>query len=131
MPRHLRLAKLVKVLSLCIWWAIGIATFVGLCNYGSDAYTRYSRMSGCVWNTVPTPDDRPYAVRFCYLTKDVALVRVYDISGRELLAERTFFELDRARFYWTPRAFGYSNERYGGLISIPPTLVDRLRAKLP
>lgn len=88
-------------------------------------------MPDCVWNVVPSPGDRPYAVRFCYLMKDTAVVRVYDITGRDVLAERMFFELDRARFYWTPEALGYSNERYGGLISIPPTWVDRLRAKLP
>ncbi len=131
MARHPRLACLAKCLRLCVWWITGIAASIWLCSYGSDAYTRYSRMPDCVWKVAPNPGNRPYAVRFCYLTKDTAVVRVYDLSEKHLLAERTFFELDRPRFYWTPEALGYSNERYGGLISIPPTLIDRLRAKLP
>lgn len=92
---------------------------------------RYLRMPDCVWKAVPNPHSQPYEVHFCYLTKDTVVVRIHDLSGKHLLAERTFYELDRPRFYWRSEAFGYSNERYGGLISIPPALIDRLRAKLP
>jgi len=83
-----------------------MATFVGLCSYGSDAYTRYSRMPDSVWNVVPSSGDPPYAVRFCYLTKDTAVVRVYDITGRDVLAERMFLSWTAQGFIGHPRLSG-------------------------
>jgi len=42
-----------------------------------------------------------------------------------------FFHLDRPTFYWEPDEFGYATSPDGGVISLPPTLLDRLRARLP
>ena len=73
----------------------------------------------------------PYVARYCYLTKDTVLLRLYAANADQVLAERMFFHLDRPTFYWEPDEFGYATSPDGGVISLPPTLLDRLRARLP
>lgn len=124
--------KLCQVLLRCSLWLAAFAALVYLCSYLSDTRARATKAPGCEWNAVPNPHNAPYLARFCYLDKETVLLRVYDAEGQSLLAERSIFELDRPRFHWELNALGYNDRNYdGGEIALPPTLLERLRAKLP
>ena len=92
---------------------------------------RLARVPNCQWDAVPNPDNAPYSARWCKLAKDTVLLRLYDAKEQHLLAERSFFQMDHPNFYWRADAFGYDTRPDGGLIWLPPSLIDRLRAKLP
>jgi len=114
-------------------WAIWLITFTGVvyvCGYAFDVHKRQTRGVACVWEAVPSPDNSPYQARYCYLTKDTALLRLYDVKGKQLLAERMYFNLDLPRLYWSTDALLYDTST-GDSIPLPPTLLDRLCAKLP
>ena len=111
-------------------WIAAFSVFLYLCGYAFDVNKRTTRVQGCRWNLVDDPTAKPYSARWCKLTKDTVLLRLYDTNGL-LLAERMFFELDRPNFYWKDDALGYSTPPDGGVITLPPTVLDRLRAKLP
>lgn len=119
------------ILASVVKWLICLFVAIYCLGYVFDARARYLRGQSCLWNQVPKTVDEPYLARFCYLTKDTVLLRVYDITNRHLLAERIFFNMDRPNFYWDNNALGYDTAPDGGLISLPPTLLDRVRAKLP
>lgn len=113
-------------------WIAALVALVYLCNYLVDARLRMTKAPGCKWNTVPNSTKPSYSARFCYLTKDRALLRLDDAAGLHLLAERDFFEMDYPHFYWEADALVYNDRNYdGGEIALPPTLIDRLRANLP
>lgn len=135
---HLRLARLLKSL---LWWArwfAALAVVIYLCNYLIDAHTRTTRAPGCRWNIVPNPNNVPYdtaySPRFCYLARNVFLVQVHHADGT-LVAERTYSYPDIPNFYWEPNGLGFiyddGGRGTGGFIDLPPTLHDRLLAKLP
>jgi hypothetical protein len=71
-----------------------------------------------------------YQVRFCYLNKETVSLRLYDAGGKQVLAERTYFELDRPLIFWESDALGYDVSN-GQKIALPPTRLDRLRALMP
>jgi hypothetical protein len=124
--------KLCQVVLRCSLWVAAFAAFVYVGSYLSDAHTRATKAPACEWNAVPSPNNAPYLARFCYLDKETVLLRLYDAEGKALLAERSLFELDRPRFHWESDALGYNDRKYdGGEIALPPTLLERLRAKLP
>ena len=81
------------------------------------------------------PQPRRDALRSALLlsnqSKDTVLLKLYAANAGQVLAERMFFHLDRPTFYWEPDEFGYATSPDGGVISLPPTLLDRLRARLP
>ena len=61
---------------------------------------------------------------------------VDDVGGQELLVERMYLCLDAGRSTWDIDAQGHTNALIydistDGVISLPPTLLDRLRAELP
>jgi hypothetical protein len=103
---------------------------ISLTNYAVDANLRMSAEPGCQWNHISNPNGFPYQVRFCYLNKETVSLRLYDAQGHRLLAERTFFELDRPLIYWESDALGYDVSN-GQKIALPPTYIDRLRALMP
>lgn len=119
-----------EALLRCAIWLAALVAFVYLCIYMNDAHTRATRTLGCRWNDVPNPNNAPYSARFCYLTKEEILLRVHDGVGRRI-AERHYAYSDFARFYWEPNGLGYVSDERGTFIELPPTLLDRLRAKLP
>jgi hypothetical protein len=117
------------LLRLAIWFTLFIAA-IYFCSYAFDVHKRQTRGATCVWKAVPNPDNSPYQARYCYLTKDTGLLRLYDVKGKQLLAERMYFNLDLPRLYWSPDALSYDTST-GESIPLPPTLLDRLRARLP
>jgi hypothetical protein len=125
-----RLLKLWRVLLRCACWLAALVAFVYLCIYVSDAHTRATRAPNCRWNLVSNPDNAPYSARFCYLTKGEILLRIHDGVDRRI-AKRHYAYSDLARFYWEPNGLDYISDDRGSFIELPPTLLDRLRAKLP
>jgi hypothetical protein len=112
-------------------WIVGLAIIVCLCNYAVEARKRVAKTESCNWNAVPNHRRAPFSAKFCYLNYDTILLKLYDEEQKRLLAERVFFENDRPDFYWKSDALGYGSETYGGVIALPPTTLDRWRAKLP
>jgi hypothetical protein len=112
-------------------WIAALTVFLYLCGYAFDVHKRTTKVLSCRWNTVPNPTAKPYTARWCKLTKDTVLLRLYAANADQVLAERMFFHLDRPTFYWEAGEFGYATSPDGGVISLPPTLLDRLRARLP
>jgi len=109
-----------------------IATIAALIVYVDEAGTRHARLPACEWTDDPNPLNLPYIATWCLLTKDMAVIRVYGLSRSRLLAERTYSELDTPRLFWDSDALGYlDGSSDGGRIALPPTLLDRVRAKFP
>lgn len=113
-----------------MWLTIVIAALY-LWGYAFDVHKRTTREPACQWIEVPNRDAMPYAARWCKLTKDTVLLRLYAANADQVLAERMFFHLDRPTFCWEAGEFGYATSPDGGVISLPPTLLDRVRARLP
>lgn len=127
-----RLARLRRLLLQWVFWLAALVAVVYLWNYVDAAQLRMANAPGCQWDTVPNPTNPAYSARLCYLTTHRAMLRLYDPTGRHLLAERDFFEIDRSHLYWESDALSYNEDYYdGGKIALPPTFIDRLRAKLP
>jgi hypothetical protein len=74
----------------------------------------------------------PYIGEYCYLPyRDGMLFRLYDAKTNRLLAERGYSDIE-PRIVFSEDVVYYnmsaSPEEY---VSLPPTWLDRLRAKLP
>jgi len=126
-----RAPRLWQVLVRCAIWLAALVAFVYLCNYVVDARTRMTRAPSCHWNAVPNPDNAPYSASFCYLNKETVLLRLYDPLGKHLLAERTYFNLDRPFVAFTQDELIFDTYPDDASIALPPSLFERLRAKLP
>ena len=61
---------------------------------GGAAHKRITRRSLCEWKEVPNLDHVYWDGRWCKLTKDTALLELYDGRTRTMIAERIVFELD-------------------------------------
>lgn len=133
-----RFARLRKPLLRWTCWIAALVALVYLCDYLIDARMRMTKAPGCEWDLVPNPNNLPYdaaySARFCYLVRGTFLVQVHR-GVDELVAERTYLYPDLASVYWESDGLGYVYDDVGrdaaGFIEIPPTLIDRLRAKLP
>lgn len=124
------LEKILVSLSRIIFWISALTGVVLLIDYSLDVSKRRSRGPGCVWSLVEKEKIFPYAARYCHLTKDTAILRLYDANGDVLLAERMYFESNYVKVNWIGDRLIYSNSEFD-FISLPPTFIDRLRAKLP
>ncbi|MBO9647239.1 MAG: hypothetical protein J7605_01915 [Variovorax sp.] len=122
-------------------WLIAIALIIQLGIYANDVHTRMSGIPDCTWYPVksrfqePKPP-HPYSGRYCYIAKDTILLQLFDAEGQQLLVERMYFSLDGANLFWNIDREGHAisliyDTYEGGRIHVPPTLLDRLRAKLP
>jgi hypothetical protein len=76
--------------------------------------------------------DGHYLARYCYF-KDTIVLRLYDKDGTQLLAERTYRDPSGVpvELYWKKGALLYPEEHDLGTIRLPPSLYDRILAKLP
>lgn len=69
-----------------------------------------------------------YIGEVCYLPSQYGtLFRLYDAQSGKLLAERTYNDLD-PRIIWGDDRVYY---KPGAFVMLPPTWLDRLRARLP
>lgn len=123
-----------SLLSMCMrcaaWIALGFA-IVRLPVYLIDARKRTTRAPACQWSTVPDAGNAPYTARWCMLTKDTALIQLYDADGRHLIADRTYFQLGTPNVGWAHDRIWYDTYPEDAYIALPPSLLDRLRAKFP
>jgi len=111
--------------------------------YASEAYLRQTQIPNCRWRFDeqlfdPSYASPPYSLRYCYLKRDIILLQLHDRAGQQLLAERmfTYPYYERLSLAWRlderrqASALTYGFEA-GDDISLPPTLLDRMRARLP
>ncbi|MGJ7582040.1 hypothetical protein ACSFA3_17790 [Variovorax sp. RHLX14] len=78
----------------------------------------------------PKPEGSLHSARYCWLKKDIIFLQVLNNSG-EVVAKRTYSYPDIPRFYWEGDGLGYVEDQDGGFITLPPTLIERLRNALP
>lgn len=124
--------KSVKILLL------GIATvifFILLIPYLLDVENRSHAKNWLV--EVSASDGGRYTAKYAYVGDHSALLRLYDTKSGELLAERTYLELDGVSLRWKTNYVIYSTSDdslfgyYDGAINLPPGIVDRIAANLP
>lgn len=125
-----RIEKLRRSLGKAALWIGAFSTTIFLLDYSLDISKRVAREPACIWDLVENPRHISYVARWCKLTKDTTLLRLYDPKEETLLAERMFFELDASLFWWTVDELGYDIQREY-VIKLPPTWIDRFRTKLP
>ena len=130
MIKAARLEKILISLRRIIFWISASAVIVLLIDYVLDVSKRRSRGADCAWSSIEKEENFLYVARYCHLTKDTALLRLYDADGDALLAERMYFESNHVKVNWIGNKLIYSNSE-SDFISLPPTFLDRLRAKLP
>lgn len=110
--------------------AVALLSFCAL-GYLMDVRTR---MTECTWDrSVSAEDGGLYTAEYCNLKLDKVLLRVYRTSDGELLAERTYPYLDAPKVSWTKHrlVFDTYENGDGGSVPLPPTSLDRIRARLP
>lgn len=121
--RRLALAMAGRLLAVGgIWTAI---------VYGHGAWER-AGAHNC--RHLPALDARAlYAAEYCYLGRDRLLLRVYGVGRDGVLARRTFTSVEPVRLSWDGQALVYDAAAPGakGRLMLPPTLRDRLLARLP
>jgi hypothetical protein len=129
--RSQRAQQMIKVLLKRI--VVGVAAAAVLVfawSYWDRARLRsLVRPSDC--DTVQSADGR-YRVRSCYLGSKIIL-RLYEGGSQRLIAERTYsdYSHDPVRLYWEEGALQYEDGDELGTIALPPSMYDRLLAKLP
>ncbi|GAC1320769.1 MAG: hypothetical protein NVS3B3_21340 [Aquirhabdus sp.] len=107
-------------------------------NYLMHAYMRVTASQPCEQSV---SDDGLYAAQLCPLgiglasSRVIYVLKIFSTGDKNLLAERSFSYSYKEKylFLWSKSHIGYgdSDGDYEGVILLPPTLFDRLRAKLP
>ncbi len=116
-PRRVRLFRLAV-----------LAVVIASMPYCYDALNR-SGARECRRETVEN-----YIGETCYLPNEWGVVfRLYDARSGELLAERSYVDPEVPRLLWIGNDVQYDfNAKDGeGFVTLPPTWLDKLRAKLP
>ncbi len=73
-----------------------------------------------------------YIGEICFLPyANGTLFRLYDSETGELLAERTYSDLDPSVVFGEDRVYYNMGATSEGYVMLPPTWLDRFRAKLP
>ncbi|WP_458761927.1 hypothetical protein [Cupriavidus basilensis] len=121
----MRLAKfLAKLLVILV-------ALVSSLIYGCNAMNRSARYQ-CEQERSPTGQ---YIGEACFLPREYgALFRLYEARTGELLAERTYIEPEpHKNVIWNPIFVQYDlgATENNGVVDLPPTWLDRVRAKLP
>lgn len=103
-----------------------IAMVIILSVYGREIRDRRSA-SECRSET-----EGRYVGEVCVLASEYGtLFRLYDASSGELLAERKYYSPQSPQLLWSAEDVCYDVSDDDGYVSLPPTWLDRLRAKLP
>lgn len=123
--------RVMQVVLRGTYWLAALFSTVVLCIYLRDAHMRSVGAPNCSWNFIASAEGVQYSARFCYLNKKTVLLRLYDSSATELLAERTYLQLDRPFISWDSDRLWYDTYPEGSFIALPPSLFERLRARLP
>ncbi len=119
--------RLVKFLAKLL---VILVALVSSLIYGCNALNRSARYQ-CEQERSPTGQ---YIGEICYLPREYGtLFRLYETRTGELLAERTYLDPDRRSLIWKPNFVQYDlgATENNGVVDLPPTWLDRVRAKLP
>lgn len=99
--------------------------------YGSGAWER-AGAHNC--RRLPMPDaSARYEAEYCYLSQHKVLVRVYSAGRNVVLAQRTVPNSGPVRLHWdrSVLVFDAAAADGKGRLVLPPSLRDRLMARLP
>jgi len=119
-----------RVLVRYACWLAALTISLYLFSYLIDAYMRQSKVPDCRWYEVPNPDGAPYSARYCWLSKQDILLRLYDGAGH-LVAERGYPYSNIPFFVWSSDKLIFDTYPEDAFIALPPSRLERLRAKLP
>lgn len=73
-----------------------------------------------------------YIGEICYLPyRDGTLFRLYDARSNDLIAERTYSDIYPKMVFGDDRVYYSMSAGTEAYVLLPPTWLDRLRAKLP
>ncbi len=112
-------------------WGLALGAMWTAIVYGSGAWER-AGAHNC--RRLPTPDaSARYEAEYCYLSEHKVLVRVYSARHKVLLAQRTFANTGPVRLHWDRGVLVFDPAAVGGKgrLVLPPSLRDRLLARLP
>lgn len=101
-------------------------------SYWSDARER-SAITAADCYSEQSPDNL-YLARICYVGRTKRVLRVYDRDQQHLFAERTYRDTSGVlvHLYWQNGVLRYyAEDDYPHAINLPPSIYDRLLAKLP
>ncbi|CAG9174276.1 hypothetical protein LMG23992_02690 [Cupriavidus laharis] len=126
--RRGRAREMLRIWAKRIAVAIGVVVIV---SYGLDVRQRL-RAGNCQREASPQ-ESGPYMAEMCLLpARGSVLLRLYSRTTGALLVER-MYEDPEPRLIWTRDEVIYDTAATDGKgsVSLPPTWLDRLRAKLP
>jgi hypothetical protein len=72
-----------------------------------------------------------YRAEHCHLGREQMLLRVYDARTGTLLADRTYWAAEDPKLIWTDDSVFDLSGPDDMTVSLPPTLLDHMLAKLP
>ncbi|MCX4174426.1 MULTISPECIES: hypothetical protein [Paraburkholderia] len=125
--------RTMRTRQIALLTAERLAIVVALAYTGNYLLDVRQRSHAATWHNVPSDTDARYTASYSYLWNNKILLRLYDAKSKKLLAERTHFNLDAPNLAWTDHSLIYDTSADGddGEISLPPSLLDTLLAKLP
>jgi len=112
-------------------WGLALGATWTAMLYGHGAWER-ADAHNC--RRLPTPDaSARYEAEYCYLSEHKVLVRVYSARRNVLLAQRTFANSGPVRLHWDRGVLVFDPGAVDGKgrLALPPSLRDRLLARLP
>lgn len=116
-----------------LMWLGGAVFVVGLLVYSLDAVERMR--ASCAGMSISADAGGEYHAKYYYLGNGNAFIRVFSARTGMLLAERTFRYGSGVELLWEESSLVYSTNDhsvfYDGIVSLPPTTMDRLLAHLP
>jgi len=111
------------VVIVVVVFGLSYACDVGLRSKAHECHTEESKKDGGLYNA-----------ELCYLTGSsdgyTMRLRLYSSKDGSLLAERTFTDLD-PELVWSREWIGYNINGGDAYVPLPPSWMDRMRAKLP
>jgi len=114
---------------ICLFVIVGLVSFFYICEV-------LKRSSIRAWISVySVVDGGRYLAKYAYLSREEAILRIYDGRNGDLLAERTFLTLDSVKLQWGIGRVWYTtfdkSMFYDGYVDLPPSLLDRILAHTP
>jgi hypothetical protein len=114
--------KRIAVVTVVVF-GLNYACDVGLRSKAHECHIEKSKKDGGL-----------YDAELCYLTGNsdgyTMRLRLYSSKDGSLLAERTFTDLD-PELVWSREWIGYNVNGGDAYVPLPPSWLDRMRAKLP
>ena len=112
-------------------WIACFFLVVQLVNYAIEAQVRAKSVPSCRWRPVENSGEPTYSARYCRLDKETVLLQIYGAAGGKPVAERSFQHSDAPNFFWKDGGLIYDAYPDGDTVRLPPTFIDKLKARLP